>query len=73
VHVLLDKKSLWSPHISWTTSKATKPLNFLEQNLSNCSTEVKAAAYLSMVRPLIEYAAAVWDPHHAGDIQKLDS
>jgi len=25
-----------------------------------------------MVRPLMEYAAAVWDPHHVGDTQELE-
>ena len=25
-----------------------------------------------MVRPSMEYAAAVWDPHHTGDIQHLE-
>lgn len=25
-----------------------------------------------MVRPSMEYAAAVWDPHHVGDIQELE-
>jgi len=29
-------------------------------------------AYLSMVRPLMEYAAAVLDPHHVGDTQELE-
>ena len=70
--VLLDRKLSWSPHISRITSKATRTLNFIKRNLSNCSTDVKAAAYLSMVRPLMEYAAAVWDPHHVGDTQELE-
>ena len=66
---ILDNKLSWSLHISRTTSKATRALNFLKQNLSNCSTEVKAAAYVSMVHPTMKYAAAaaaaaVWDPHY---------
>ena len=64
--ILLDKKLSWSPHTSRTTSKATRTLNFLKRNPSNCSTEVKAAAYVSMVHPTMEYAAAVWDPHYVG-------
>jgi len=38
-----------------------------------CSADVKATAYLLMVHPLMEYAAAAWDPHHVGDIQKLEN
>ena len=29
--------------------------------------------YLSFVRPLLEYAAPVWDPHHKGLIDSLES
>ena len=56
---------------SWTTSKATRTLKFLKRNLSNCSTEVKAVAYDSMVCPTMEYAA-VWDSHYVGDIRALE-
>jgi len=70
--VLLDRKLSWSLQISRTASKTTRILNLLKRNLSNCSTNVKAAAYLSMVHPLMEYAAAVWDPHHVGDTQEFE-
>jgi len=39
---------------------------------TNCSTEAKPAAYLSMVRPIMEHAAAVWDPHYVEDTKKLE-
>ena len=38
-------------------------LNFLRRNLYKCSQEVKASAYISLVRPLMEYACIVWDPY----------
>ena len=52
----------WSPHINNLAVKATKVLNFIKCNLSNCSSETKASAYLSLVRPIMEYASCVWDP-----------
>ena len=71
--VLLDKHLSWSPHVSKITGKASRTLNFLKRNLSNCSTQVKAAAYLAMVRPQLEYASVVWDPIYNSDVQKLEN
>ena len=43
-------------------NQASKALNFIRRNLSKCSTEVKSTAYLTLVRPIVEYTACVWDP-----------
>ena len=35
---------------------------------------MKASSYLTLVHPIMEYAASVWDPraHHLNDIQALE-
>ena len=53
----------WSHHISSMGSKANRSLNFLRHNLSKCSSDIKENAYLTIVRPTLEYAACVWDPY----------
>ena len=53
----------WSHHITNTSHKASKVLNFLRRNLYRCSVDVKAAAHHAIVRPLMEYPSVVWDPH----------
>ena len=62
----------WSPHINNLAIKTSKVLNFIKRNLSNCSSETKASAYLSLVRPIMEYASYVWDPHEIVNIQALE-
>ena len=33
---------------------------------------MKASSYLTLVHPIMEYAASVWDPYHHNDIQTLE-
>ena len=61
----------FSPHINQIISKATKMLNFIKRNLYRCSAETKCLAYISIVRPLLEYGSAVWDPYLQKDIQSI--
>ena len=53
----------WSHHIHTITNKASNTLNFIKHTLSKCSNDVKTTAYCTLVRPTLEYAATIWDPH----------
>ncbi len=53
----------WNHHISDVTGKASRTLGFLKRNLQVSSRQLKTTAYQTLVRPLIEYAPALWDPH----------
>ena len=70
--VIIHKSLSWSPHISNIVTKASRTLNFLKRNLNKCSSQVKESAYLTMVRPQLEYASDIWDPHQVGDIRELE-
>ena len=59
--ITLHRTMQWSHHIDIVCNKASKALNFIRRNLSKCSTEVKSTAYLTLVRPIMEHAACVWD------------
>ena len=68
----LDDHLSWSTHVTNVASKATRMLNFLKCHLNNCSTDIKTSAYLLLVRPLMEYACVVWDPHYIVQITLLE-
>ena len=61
--VTLDKTMSWSHHIHTITNKASKTPNFIKRTLSKCSSDVKTTAYCTLVRPTLEYAATIWNPH----------
>jgi hypothetical protein len=42
------------------TNKANKLLGMLRRNLYFCAKDVRETAYLSLVRPILEYAGTVW-------------
>ena len=62
----------FTTHINNTISKASKVLNFVNRNLSNCLQSTKEAAYLSLFRPTLEYASSVWDPHQTSYITNIE-
>ena len=37
-----------------------------------CACRDKETAYTSMVRPSVEFASCVWDPHERVDVTKID-
>ena len=70
--VILHKYCAWSKHITQTSKKANNTRAFLQRNLHRAPTSVKKRAYETLVRPILEYASAVWDPHAESDIYKLE-
>ena len=70
--ILFDSKMSFSPHINQVISKATRMLNFVKRNLYRCSAETKSLAYTSIVRPLLEYGSAVWDPYLQKNMQSIE-
>jgi hypothetical protein len=45
-------------------------MRILKEGNSNTST--KSLVYMSLVRPILEYEAAYWDPYREGQIRALD-
>ena len=70
--VELDSKLTWNEHISAITGKVNSSLGFLRRNLYNCPEQIKMQAYYSLVRPHLEYACSVWDPHTQKNIQSIE-
>ena len=63
----------WSTQITEISKKARSQLGIIYRNFyqhSNSATLLQL--YLSYIRPHLEYAATVWDPHQVGFIHSLE-
>ena len=71
--VTINNKLSWNNHINNICAKANMTLNFLFRNFKGASRRAKEQLYKSYVRPTLEYANTVWDPHTKLNIDKLES
>ena len=62
----------WGKHISTICSKANNIISFLKRNINISNKSIKEKAYVSLVRPTLEYASSVWDPYQQNDIHRLE-
>jgi hypothetical protein len=71
--VLLSSDMSWSPHIQRVCSKARKVLGLLYRRYYQYSdSRSLRQLYISLVRPHLDYAAQVWDPHLQRDINSIE-
>jgi hypothetical protein len=62
----------WSTNIVKAANKANRQLAFIRRNLKILNSKVKETAYFGLVRPILEYGATIWDPHHKKYKKKLE-
>ena len=58
--------------VNYTAQKAWKALHFIMRVLKKGNKNTKSLAYTSLVRPILEYGSACWDPCSEGQINALD-
>ena len=70
VHLSTDLR--FNIHIDHIRSQSNRTLGFLRRNLHSCTRDIKHLAYNTLVRPTLEYCAAVWDPYTQSNTNKLE-
>jgi hypothetical protein len=60
-------------HIIDITFKAQKKINLLMRVLKSKKPSVYRKAFISLVRPILEYASSVWCPSYAKDVTMLEN
>ena len=73
LELIISSDLKWNQHIFRTAAKANRALGFVRRNLKPCSRRIKNLAYVTLVRPILEYGSAIWDPYTQLLIDKLES
>ncbi|XP_072024920.1 uncharacterized protein [Amphiura filiformis] len=63
----------WQTHINNISAKANRMLGLIRRNLRGCSRNLRQQAYLTLVRPHLEYCSPIWNPHTKKNITKIES
>ena len=71
--LLITNNLTWSAHINSICSHAKKILGLIYRRLySSANQDTLRQLYISLVRPHLEYAYPVWDPHLVKDKKTLE-
>jgi len=62
----------WADQVNYTVKKAWKALHLIMRKLKKSNSNTNSLAYMSLVRPILEYGAACWDPYRERQINALD-
>ena len=70
--IILRNDLIWVYQVNYKVKKAWNALHFTMQILEKGNSNTKSLAYMSLVRPILEYGAACWDPCRERQISALD-
>ena len=71
--VTVDSELKFTLHINNIASKAHSRANLIHKCFVSKDRESLLRAYITYVRPLLEYASQTWSPHLIADINKLEA
>ena len=66
-----DTKLTWANHITDIIYKSSNVLGMIKRTFGPCKPGVKEIAYNMQVRPKLEYASPIWNPHITTQIKRL--
>jgi len=62
----------WADQVNYMVQKVWRALHFVMRIVKKINKNIKSLAYTSVVRPILEYGAACWDPYMECQITALD-
>jgi len=66
--IIFRRDLRWADHVNYTVKKAWKALHFIRHILKKGNSGTKSLAYTTLVRPILEFGAACWNPYRERQI-----
>ena len=71
--VTMSNTMSWQIHINGITARANKMLGLIRRNLRGTSQKLRQQAYISLVRPHLEYCCSAWNPYTWKEVTKIEN
>ena len=71
--VIVDSRLKFDVHINHNVTRANRMANLIHKCFTSRDSFTLMRAFVTYVRPLIEYASCVWSPHSVSQIKKIES
>ena len=71
--VTYNRALSYTPHINNITAKASLRAKLILKCFQTRDASILMKAFVTFVRPILEYASAVWNPHFKYDIDKVEA
>jgi hypothetical protein len=71
--ITMSSNLSWRLHVNEIVRRANVALYFIKRNFRASPIKVKELLYLALVRPLLEYSSATWDPQHITQISHIEA
>ena len=70
--IIIDSKLTFNQHISSMCHKAHTRAKLILRSFTSRDRSILTKAFITYVRPLLEYCTPVWSPHNIGNINKVE-
>jgi len=70
--IIIQSDLSWADQVNYMVQKAWMALHFKMRIVKKENKNIKSLPYKSLVRPILEYGAACWDPYRECQISALD-
>ena len=71
--VVFDKDLKFTSHVNQIVMKANRVLGIIKRTFASRDANTIRLLYVTLVRPILDYASTVWNPHLMKNIHKLEA